>query len=108
FNFSCRVSVDFRCSPSFPTRRSSDLLVLATPGIPDSRVALSGRIEGDDSAVASKTSGRIAEIRFREGDSVNTTNRCALARSRLRSEEHTSELQSRGHLVCRLPLETKK
>src|SRR5690625_367465 len=25
-----------------------------------------------------------------------------------RSEEHTSELQSRGHLVCRLPLETKK
>src|SRR5690625_5254632 len=23
----------------------------------------------------------------------------------LRSEEHTSELQSRGHLVCRLPLE---
>src|SRR5690625_5350283 len=25
----------------------------------------------------------------------------------LRSEEHTSELQSRGHLVCRLLLETK-
>src|SRR5690625_211649 len=25
----------------------------------------------------------------------------------LRSEEHTSELQSRGHLVCRLRLETK-
>src|SRR5439155_227378 len=25
-----------------------------------------------------------------------------------RSEEHTSELQSRGHLVCRLPLEIKK
>src|SRR5436305_7197252 len=25
-----------------------------------------------------------------------------------RSEEHTSELQSRPHLVCRLPLETKK
>src|SRR5207253_5456895 len=24
-----------------------------------------------------------------------------------RSEEHTSELQSRGHLVCRLPLEKK-
>src|SRR5690625_5752000 len=27
--------------------------------------------------------------------------------SRLRSEEHTSELQSRGHLVCRLLLEKK-
>src|SRR6266508_6980400 len=28
--------------------------------------------------------------------------------SRARSEEHTSELQSRGHLVCRLLLEKKK
>src|SRR5437870_9525801 len=27
---------------------------------------------------------------------------------RIRSEEHTSELQSRGHLVCRLLLEKKK
>src|SRR5690625_2092887 len=27
--------------------------------------------------------------------------------SRVRSEEHTSELQSRGHLVCRLLLEIK-
>src|SRR5690625_6104873 len=36
----------------------------------------------------------------------------ALKKSRhfleLRSEEHTSELQSRGHLVCRLLLEKKK
>src|SRR6266508_3700350 len=31
--------------------------------------------------------------------------RCRAAR---RSEEHTSELQSRGHLVCRLLLEKKK
>src|SRR5437870_7169284 len=28
--------------------------------------------------------------------------------ARKRSEEHTSELQSRGHLVCRLLLEKKK
>src|SRR5437870_9382999 len=28
--------------------------------------------------------------------------------SLIRSEEHTSELQSRGHLVCRLLLEKKK
>src|SRR5437870_9635609 len=27
---------------------------------------------------------------------------------KMRSEEHTSELQSRGHLVCRLLLEKKK
>src|SRR5437870_13496805 len=30
------------------------------------------------------------------------------APARARSEEHTSELQSRGHLVCRLLLEKKK
>src|SRR5690625_6264650 len=29
-------------------------------------------------------------------------------RENFRSEEHTSELQSRGHLVCRLLLEKKK
>src|SRR5207253_7002774 len=32
----------------------------------------------------------------------------ALAGAGTRSEEHTSELQSRGHLVCRLLLEKKK
>src|SRR5690625_7125290 len=32
----------------------------------------------------------------------------ALAAELSRSEEHTSELQSRGHLVCRLLLEKKK
>src|SRR5439155_26092155 len=32
----------------------------------------------------------------------------APAQLRARSEEHTSELQSRGHLVCRLLLEKKK
>src|SRR5690625_6984725 len=32
---------------------------------------------------------------------------CSLMRI-LRSEEHTSELQSRGHIVCRLLLEKKK
>src|SRR5260363_212297 len=33
---------------------------------------------------------------------------CALERRQLRSEEHTSELQSPDHLVCRLLLEKKK
>src|SRR5439155_25138269 len=33
---------------------------------------------------------------------------CPIPRARrIRSEEHTSELQSRGHLVCRLLLEKK-
>src|SRR5438309_8535214 len=33
---------------------------------------------------------------------------CEAKASRLRSEEHTSELQSQFHLVCRLLLEKKK
>src|SRR2546422_7768860 len=33
---------------------------------------------------------------------------CGSRRSQVRSEEHTSELQSRLHLVCRLLLEKKK
>ncbi len=42
----------------------------ANPPLPASIVALSGRIEGDDSAVAPKTSGKIIAITVREGDSV--------------------------------------
>ncbi|HXX13297.1 MAG TPA: HlyD family efflux transporter periplasmic adaptor subunit [Candidatus Eremiobacteraceae bacterium] len=42
----------------------------ANPALPPSIVALSGRIEGDDSAVAPKTSGKVLEITVREGDSV--------------------------------------
>src|SRR2546423_12007567 len=33
---------------------------------------------------------------------------CPACRSRIRSEEHTSELQSLAYLVCRLLLEKKK
>src|SRR5690625_6078634 len=39
---------------------------------------------------------------------VQLLERDAEALARWRSEEHTSELQSRGHLVCRLLLEKKK
>jgi HlyD family secretion protein len=38
--------------------------------LPPNLVTLSGRIEGDDSAVAAKVSGRILEARVREGDVV--------------------------------------
>src|SRR5690625_5753381 len=41
-----------------------------------------------------------------EDDFARTVN--ALVVHGLRSEEHTSELQSRGHLVCRLLLAKKK
>lgn len=42
----------------------------ASPALPASMIGLSGRIEGDDSAVAPKTSGKILEVTVREGDTV--------------------------------------
>ncbi len=50
----------------------------ANPGVPPNLVVLSGRIEGDDSAVAPKTTGRILEIRVREGDSVKAGDTLAI------------------------------
>src|SRR5439155_20767075 len=48
-----------------------------------------------------RASRRRADARFRD-------RRPQCHRHAGRSEEHTSELQSRGHLVCRLLLEKKK
>src|SRR6266853_339154 len=45
-------------------------LFFAGPSSPSSIVELTGRVEGDDSAVAAKVAGRILEIRVREGDDV--------------------------------------
>ncbi len=50
----------------------------AASGVPDGVVAVSGRIEGDDSAVAPKTTGRILEVRVREGDTVNAGDTIAI------------------------------
>ena len=44
--------------------------VLRTPATDQNVIKLSGRIEGDDAAVAAKVSGRIREINVREGDEV--------------------------------------
>src|SRR5437899_9137769 len=44
---------------------------------------------------------RLAQYVFREGELADVVQAC-------RSEEHTSELQSLRHLVCRLLLEKKK
>src|SRR5437660_5212868 len=46
--------------------------------------------------------------RFMEHFCDSIAARLHCARAVMRSEEHTSELQSRGHLVCRLLLEKKK
>src|SRR5215472_7144998 len=45
-------------------------LFFAAPSLPASVIAVSGRIEGDDSAVAPKTTGKILEVTVREGDTV--------------------------------------
>jgi membrane fusion protein YbhG len=46
-------------------------LFFASPHGPDNVIMLSGRIEGDASAIAAKLSGRILDVRVREGDAVN-------------------------------------
>src|SRR5690625_5969054 len=56
---------------------------------------------------------RLIDEEVTPGDTIIVTDLCILADStkhlldiiRHRSEEHTSELQSRGHLVCRLLLD---
>src|ERR1700752_2495280 len=46
--------------------------LIRQPPVPHNVITLSGRIEGDDSVVAAKTSGRIRDIRVREGDRVKS------------------------------------
>src|SRR2546422_7116883 len=87
-------------STLFPTRRSSDLTTATG-------AAGSGLAPGADGhAWHTLTAERVLaaeEVAERAGLSS------AEAASRAqRSEEHTSELQSRLHLVCRLLLEKKK
>src|SRR5436305_6671788 len=50
-------------------------------------------------------SPRLVRSTIRRGITPRRGGRCSC---RARSEEHTSELQSRPHLVCRLLLEKKK
>ena len=53
---------------------------------PDGLITLSGRIEGDDAAVAARTGGRILEVTVREGDHVNAGDTIAkLADDQLRA-----------------------
>src|SRR3989442_10079626 len=82
-----------------------------------------------DAEIPSPAAGVLTEIKVREGETVPVNSVVATiaqageapstsappaheapspTTSRERSEEHTSELQSRPHLVCRLLLEKKK
>src|SRR5690606_41181508 len=88
--FYIKLSSDHRDVHSFPTRRSSDLHLVLRP-VDDQRqrfdpVQLLPGVEG--------CAGGELPLESR-------------ARLRIRSEEHTSELQSRENLVCRLLLEKK-
>src|SRR5690606_40206710 len=83
---------DHRALHSFPTRRSSDLVT----GMPATLRFSKMHGAGNDFVV----------LDLRDGSPPPPAALCrALAD---RSEEHTSELQSRENLVCRLLLEKKK
>src|SRR5205814_10145317 len=82
---------------SFPTRRSSDL--------PERRRRLPVGVVLRDHVVQSRVGHRRRERRVDVLDVVRAP--AGLAAEVDRSEEHTSELQSLRHLVCRLLLEKK-
>src|SRR5207253_4405644 len=93
--------------PSFPTRRSSDLCWRSTR---QKLAAVAGA--GSPRGIGSQKGGdcrvwRAATI-VGEGATRRGRRHTDVLEFLRRSEEHTSELQSRGHLVCRLLLEKKK
>src|SRR5699024_11862738 len=98
---SCLVHPDRH---SFPTRRSSDL------PIEDMKQFLDGILHIYDEGRTAVKMGDLfgivtaAEERVAEKENFRGT----LTSENARSEEHTSELQSRFDLVCRLLLEKKK
>src|SRR5690606_39830546 len=93
---------------SFPTRRSSDLTPASWTSVSSGTVKLPGPFGSwKPFAIPRRTT--------RGFFSARTTSRTWASRlelpeskERTRSEEHTSELQSRENLVCRLLLEKKK
>src|SRR2546429_7223746 len=62
----------------------------------------------DAQPLLSALTGRVAPADWRGGLGIAYHVGPGPAKVHLRSEEHTSELQSRLHLVCRLLLEKKK
>src|SRR5690606_41659781 len=86
---------------SFPTRRSSDL---AAGEHPDIGLVYDSLEAPEDAPLDYDEVEEV--IKGVRGDSVwlNVEN----IKAEVRSEEHTSELQSREKLVCRLLLEKKK
>src|SRR5699024_11938697 len=89
--------------PSFPTRRSSDLATAtAMLAAGDPIVVRHGRIAVQSTITTSTLQSAVAHAAKDEA----TLGQKGIGIPR--SEEHTSELQSRFDLVCRLLLEKKK
>src|SRR5207253_4436398 len=90
---------------SFPTRRSSDLYTTQACSAFDyahKRGIVHRDIKPGNIMVNKDGTVKVVDFgiaRILEASKTQTG---------MRSEEHTSELQSRGHLVCRLLLEKKK
>src|SRR5262245_62374879 len=95
--FSSHGSGDHRDLHSFPTRRSSDLARRMLPEACHDR----GRVESGTEATEYLED-------WQEGLSAAVLPILEVLGGLGRSEEHTSELQSLRHLVCRLLLEKKK
>src|SRR5206468_12783092 len=92
---------------SFPTRRSSDLdetTIDPHPGVPIDRAKAKIRLLPPDDIRANRRRRGRGILRTWQASRVTRPARGVF----FRSEEHTSELQSRSDLVCRLLLEKKK
>src|SRR5262245_62501502 len=94
----------YRDLHSFPTRRSSDLLAKA--GAARGALRRLGKRKADTLVQRLRRSlAELAAIDFFPGQAQRQAKDAMSALER--SEEHTSELQSLRHLVCRLLLEKK-
>src|SRR5205814_7339786 len=92
---------------SFPTRRSSDLMPEIITGITQLLLFVS-MLQMFAWPHRGFTTIVIAHIAFCTAYVTVTVQSRLQSADRSRSEEHTSELQSLRHLVCRLLLEKKK
>src|SRR5206468_10484299 len=92
---------------SFPTRRSSDLL----PRLHEDDALRAVRAAAEMGTVLQELNVRLQAtwgVRLENRTGVNTGEVITGTAATGRSEEHTSELQLRSDLVCRLLLEKKK